>query len=99
MGPVSGNRETQEGVFVPIGDEEIKDEADSFDEKFTQKQLIIKTATLLGMDVVLVGAGVTVREDLPLRHLTREIQDWVIVTELNQEGDIIDEVPEIGDLL
>jgi UDP-N-acetyl-D-mannosaminuronic acid transferase (WecB/TagA/CpsF family) len=46
----------------------INEEAYRLVEKSTQKQLIIKTATLLGVDVVLVGAGVNVQEDFPVQH-------------------------------
>jgi hypothetical protein len=47
------------------------------DKKSTQEQLTIKTATLLGVDKLLVGAGVAT-EDVILCKIGQETQDWVI---------------------
>ena len=68
------------------------------DKKSTQEQLTIKTATLLGVDKLLVGAGVAT-EDFIFCNIGQETQDWVIIAELNQKEDIIDEVSGVGDML
>jgi hypothetical protein len=66
------------------------------DGKSTQEQLTIKTDTLLGVDKVLEGARCGNRRHL-ICKIGGETQDWVIITELSQEGDIIDEVSGVGD--